>query len=112
MGGGGQAGSIPGTHLVGPTSLPQEVSDFLTSTSPGSSPGSVSMAWAVCTRNQQLAWVLWTDSHLGVWPHGGLAQHPADPAGGEHGGGKAGGGVHHGLCQGRKPLLTPSLLRG
>ena len=109
---GEQAGSVPGTHPVGPTSLSQEVSDFLTSTSPSSSPGGVSMAWAGCTRNRRLAWVLWTDSHPGVWPHGGSAQRPEDPAGGEHGGGKAGGGVHCGLCQGRKPLLTPSLLRG
>ena len=88
---GGQAGSFPGTHPVGPTSSPQEVSDLLTSASPSSGPGGVSMAWAVCTRNQRLAWVLWTDGHPGAWPHRGPAQRPADPAGSEHGGGKVGG---------------------
>lgn len=62
----GQAGSVPGTHPVGPTSSPQEASDLLTSTSPGSGPGGVSMACAVRTRKQRLAWVLWTDSHPGA----------------------------------------------
>ncbi|CAM9488350.1 unnamed protein product, partial [Rangifer tarandus platyrhynchus] len=31
--------------------------------------------------SKRLAWVLWTDSHPGAWPHRGPAQRPADPAG-------------------------------